>query len=82
MILLGHGENSIYLIHQELTKLYKDKIEIIPVIADVQDGERIQEIVNKYQPYAIYHALLINMYHLWNIILLKHLKIMCLEQEM
>lgn len=56
MILLGHGENSIYLIHQELTKLYKDKIEIIPVIADVQDGERIQEIVNKYQPYAIYHA--------------------------
>jgi len=56
MILLGHGENSIYLIHQELTKLYKDKIEIIPVIADVQDGERIQDIVDKYHPYAIYHA--------------------------
>ena len=36
--------------------MYKDKIEITPVIADVQDGERIQEIVNKYQPYAIYHA--------------------------
>ncbi|RIO84025.1 polysaccharide biosynthesis protein, partial [Staphylococcus haemolyticus] len=56
IILLGHGENSIYLINQELTKLYKDKIEIIPVIADVQDGQRIQEIVDKYQPYAIYHA--------------------------
>lgn len=56
MILLGHGENSIYLIYQELTKLYKDNIEIIPVIADVQDGERIQDIIDKYHPYAIYHA--------------------------
>ncbi len=56
IILLGHGENSIYLINQELIKLYKDKIEIIPVIADVQDDQRIQEIVDKYQPYAIYHA--------------------------
>ncbi|PTK29748.1 polysaccharide biosynthesis protein [Staphylococcus hominis] len=56
MILLGHGENSIYLIHQELTKLYKDKIEIIPVIADVQDAKRIQKVIDTYQPYAIYHA--------------------------
>lgn len=56
MILLGHGENSIYLIHQELTKLYKDKIDIIPVIADVQDEERIQKVIDTYQPYAIYHA--------------------------
>ena len=56
IILLGHGENSIYLINQELTKLYKDRIDIIPVIADVQDGERIQNIVDKYHPYAIYHA--------------------------
>ncbi|MDT4037725.1 nucleoside-diphosphate sugar epimerase/dehydratase [Staphylococcus hominis] len=56
MILLGHGENSIYLIHQELTKLYKDNIDIIPVIADVQDEERIQKVIDTYQPYAIYHA--------------------------
>lgn len=56
IILLGHGENSIYLIHQELTKLYKDKIEIIPVIADVQDAKRIQKVIDTYQPYAIYHA--------------------------
>lgn len=56
IILLGHGENSIYLIHQELNAIYKDKIEIIPIIADVQNGERIQEIMNKYKPYAVYHA--------------------------
>ncbi len=56
ILLLGHGENSIYLIHQELNAIYKDKIEIIPIIADVQNGDRIQEIMDKYKPYAVYHA--------------------------
>ena len=56
ILLLGHGENSIYLIHQELNAIYKDKIEIIPIIADVQNGERIQEIMDEYKPYAVYHA--------------------------
>ena len=56
IILLGHGENSIYLINQELTKLYKNKIEIIPVIADVQNKPRLQEVMLKYRPYVVYHA--------------------------
>lgn len=56
LILLGHGENSIYLIHQELTNIYKDKIEIIPVIADVQNKPRLQQIMKNYRPYVVYHA--------------------------
>ncbi|MDU9418810.1 nucleoside-diphosphate sugar epimerase/dehydratase [Staphylococcus lloydii] len=56
IILLGHGENSIYLINQELTKLYKNKIEIIPVIVDVQNKSRLQEVMLKYKPYVVYHA--------------------------
>lgn len=56
ILLLGHGENSIYLIHQELTNMYKDNIEIIPIIADVQNGARIQEVMDMYTPYAVYHA--------------------------
>ncbi|PNZ70006.1 polysaccharide biosynthesis protein [Staphylococcus croceilyticus] len=56
IILLGHGENSIYLIHQELSNLYKDKIEIIPIIADVQNAKRMEEVMNTYRPYAVYHA--------------------------
>lgn len=56
IILLGHGENSIYLIHQELSENYGDKIELIPVIADVQNKERLSEVMNKYKPYAVYHA--------------------------
>jgi len=57
IILVGHGEFSIYTIDMELKAKYKDlKTEIIPVIADVQDRERIFEIVNTYKPTIIYHA--------------------------
>lgn len=57
LLLLGHGENSIYSIHLELTEQYKDfEIKILPIIADVQDRERIFEIVQTYRPDAIYHA--------------------------
>ncbi len=56
IILLGHGENSIYHIHQELTGLYKEEIEVIPIIADVQDKERMKEVMKAYKPYVVYHA--------------------------
>lgn len=56
LILLGHGENSIYQIDMELKKLYADQIEIIPVIADIQDRERIFEVMGTYRPDVVYHA--------------------------
>src|SRR5690625_84655 len=56
IILLGHGEHSIYMIDRELKRLYEDSLEIIPVIGDVQDRERMFEIVEKYRPTVIYHA--------------------------
>lgn len=56
IMLLGHGENSIYHIHQELTELYKEEIEVIPIIADVQDKERMKEVMQVYKPYVVYHA--------------------------
>ncbi|BDH60658.1 UDP-N-acetylglucosamine 4,6-dehydratase [Lysinibacillus sp. PLM2] len=57
LILLGHGENSIYTINLELKEKYiESKSEIIPVIADVQDRKRIFEIIQYYQPDVIYHA--------------------------
>lgn len=57
MVLLGHGEYSIYKIDMELKQLYKDQgIEVIPVIADVQDRNRIFDVVETYQPKFIYHA--------------------------
>ncbi|QLB49229.1 polysaccharide biosynthesis protein [Streptococcus sanguinis] len=56
LLLLGHGENSIYLIHKELSSRYKDDIELIPIIADIQDRERIFHIMEIYRPDRVYHA--------------------------
>ena len=57
MIILGHGEHSIYKIDMELKQNYQDQgTEIIPIIADVQDRERIFDVVGKYEPKFIYHA--------------------------
>ncbi|MCP8617515.1 polysaccharide biosynthesis protein [Salirhabdus salicampi] len=57
ILLVGHGENSIYTIDMELNEQYRDQgIEIVPIIADVQDRERIFEIVEEHRPGIIYHA--------------------------
>ncbi len=56
LLLLGHGENSIYLIDMELKKKYKGMIEIVPIIADVQDRERIFSVMEDYRPDVVYHA--------------------------
>lgn len=56
LLLLGHGENSIYTIDIELRKKYADDMEIIPIIADVQDRARIFEMMNEYRPDVVYHA--------------------------
>ncbi|MEA0561905.1 polysaccharide biosynthesis protein [Lysinibacillus irui] len=55
LILLGHGENSIYTIHMELIQR-STGTELIPIIADIQDRDRIFEVVEQYQPDVIYHA--------------------------
>ncbi|MDC7783885.1 polysaccharide biosynthesis protein [Priestia megaterium] len=56
LILLGHGENSIYLIDMELKKFYSNDLEVIPVIADIQDRKRIFEVMDEQRPDVIYHA--------------------------
>lgn len=57
LILLGHGENSIYSIHRELTTLDPQrKVEILLIIADIQDRERIFYLMEKYHPTIVYHA--------------------------
>lgn len=56
IILLGHGENSIYNIDMELQKSVEVHTKIIPVIADIKDRRRIFEVVSAYKPDVIYHA--------------------------
>ncbi|WP_075618333.1 polysaccharide biosynthesis protein [Paenisporosarcina indica] len=56
LILVGHGENSIYLIDQELRNNFDGVTDLRPVIADVQDRARIFDLVEEYRPDVIYHA--------------------------
>lgn len=56
LILVGHGENSIYLIHQEMVSLYGAEIDFIPVIADIQDRDLMFTVMKEFQPQVVYHA--------------------------
>lgn len=55
LILLGHGENSIYLIRREL-ECMTDGTVLHSVIADVQDLERLNEVMGRFEPDLVYHA--------------------------
>ena len=57
ILLVGHGEHSIYQIDMELKKTFgEQETKIIPIIGDVQDRERIFNIVEEHIPTIIYHA--------------------------
>ncbi|MBX3046857.1 MAG: polysaccharide biosynthesis protein [Anaerolineales bacterium] len=55
LVLLGHGENSIFEILLELHNEYP-QLEIVPVIADVRDAGRIEAALAKYKPDIVFHA--------------------------
>jgi FlaA1/EpsC-like NDP-sugar epimerase len=56
LVLLGHGENSIYTIDMELRNKHREDFDIIPVIADIQDRSRIFEVMEMHTPDVVYHA--------------------------
>ncbi|OZU89294.1 hypothetical protein CIL03_06135 [Virgibacillus indicus] len=57
LILLGHGENSIYTIEMELKESFAAKsIRIITEIADVKDEKKMMEIMYRHNPDVVYHA--------------------------
>lgn len=55
LLLLGHGENSIYTIEMELRKKFPD-LEIVTVIADVQDRNRMMDVFRTFRPQVVFHA--------------------------
>ena len=57
LILLGHGENSIYSIEIELKETFgHSNIEFITEIADLQDEKKMMMVMNEYNPDVVYHA--------------------------
>lgn len=55
LLLLGHGENSIYEIELELKKYFPQEM-FLTIIADIQDRERMKEVFKVYRPTVIFHA--------------------------
>jgi FlaA1/EpsC-like NDP-sugar epimerase len=55
LILLGHGENSIFEVYLEIAE-NNPSIELIPVIADIRDRQRIEAVLAHYQPHVIFHT--------------------------
>jgi FlaA1/EpsC-like NDP-sugar epimerase len=55
IILLGHGEHSIYLIHEELQQQFP-RLKFTPAIADVRDRGRVYRLVQTHGPEVIFHA--------------------------
>ena len=55
ILLLGHGENSIYHIWGELAQRYP-AMDIVPLIADIRDADRIERLLTQYRPEVIFHA--------------------------
>jgi FlaA1/EpsC-like NDP-sugar epimerase len=55
LVLLGHGENSIFEIREELES-HGLQCQLTTVIADIRDRVRIDRIVRRHRPHAIFHA--------------------------
>jgi FlaA1/EpsC-like NDP-sugar epimerase len=55
LILVGHGENSIYQTHRQLRAAFPD-VPLVAVIADIRNGERLRHVFSSLRPAVIFHA--------------------------
>ena len=58
IVLLGHGEDSIFHIARELTGrgAINEPVIVHPVIADLRDKERMEQVFRQYRPTIVFHA--------------------------
>ncbi|MFN8059592.1 MAG: nucleoside-diphosphate sugar epimerase/dehydratase [Vicinamibacterales bacterium] len=55
VVLVGHGENSIFEAHRELAQAFPH-ITFVPTLADVRDTHRIARVFGEHQPDVVFHA--------------------------
>lgn len=55
IVLLGRGENSVFLIEQEMRREFPD-LCIHPVICDVRDEDKLRQIFGQFEPEVVFHA--------------------------
>ncbi len=56
LILLGHGENSIFEIYHELRRWQVPGTTIRPIIADIRFAGRIEAVLTQTRPQVVFHA--------------------------
>ena len=56
IFVLGHGEQSIYLLMESLAAINVNNIPVTPVIADVADEVSISDFFAKHKPQVVFHA--------------------------
>ena len=56
LIILDVYENNAYDIEQELKREYKDKLNLLVLIASVRDKVKIDDVFSKYHPDIVFHA--------------------------
>ncbi len=55
LVLLGHGENSIFDVQVELRERHPE-LKVVPVIADIRDQGRLRHVFNRLRPSIVFHA--------------------------
>ena len=55
LVLLEQAESPLYFIHLEIAKRYPE-VELVPVIADVVNQARIDEVFALHRPHCVFHA--------------------------
>ena len=56
ILLIEISEYALYKIHSELERVNLNNINLIPLLASVQDKKRIKEIISIWRPSTIFHA--------------------------
>jgi FlaA1/EpsC-like NDP-sugar epimerase len=55
LLLFEHDENALFHVERELRQTYPEA-SIVPVIGDICDTERVEQIFKRYRPQVVFHA--------------------------
>jgi FlaA1/EpsC-like NDP-sugar epimerase len=55
LIILGHGENSIFSVFLDLKESFPS-LDLVPLIADVRDQPRLEAIFKRWKPEVVFHT--------------------------
>jgi FlaA1/EpsC-like NDP-sugar epimerase len=55
LLLVEQAESPLYFVHLELTRAHPE-LEVVPLIADVTDVARIEQLFGEFRPHYVFHA--------------------------